>query len=60
VVTVQSSNCAHSVLPAWPVKVISYVYGRTGIVPRSRWLGLATSVHDRGVCGVTRSRVIPD
>jgi hypothetical protein len=29
VVTVQSSNCARSVLSAWPVKVISYVCDRT-------------------------------
>jgi hypothetical protein len=31
VVTLQSSNCAHSVLSARPVKVISYVFGRTGL-----------------------------
>jgi hypothetical protein len=31
VVTLHSSNCARSVLPAWPLKVISYVCGRTGI-----------------------------
>ena len=30
VVTWQSSNCARSVRPAWPVKVISYVCDRTG------------------------------
>jgi hypothetical protein len=30
-VTLQSSNCARSVLSARPVKVISYVSDRTGL-----------------------------
>jgi hypothetical protein len=57
-VTLQSSNCARSVLPAWPLKVISYVCGRTGITPRSRWLTLAVRVPGGAACVVTRCRVI--
>jgi hypothetical protein len=30
-VTSHSSNCARSVLPAWPRKVISYVSPATGL-----------------------------
>src|SRR5215831_17656729 len=33
VVTWQSSNCARSLLPAWPLKVISYVCDRTRSMP---------------------------
>jgi hypothetical protein len=54
VVTVQSSNCACSVLPAWPLKVISYVRDRTGIMPRSWWLTLASE------CLTEGSRSSPD
>ena len=59
VVTSQSSNCAHSVLPAWPKMVISYVRDRTGITPPSWWLTLAASVPGGGVRVVTRFRVTP-
>ncbi len=58
VVTWQSSNCARSVLPAWPLKVISYVGDRTGIMPRNWWLTLAIRVPDGGVRVVTRYWVI--
>ena len=33
VVIAQSSNSAHSAVPAWPTKVISYVWHRIGIMP---------------------------
>ena len=58
VVTLQSSNCARSVLSAWPVKVISYVCGRTVITPQSRWLTLPPAFLAAGFCVVTRCRVI--
>ena len=58
VVTWQSSNCARSVLPAWPLKVISYVCDRTGNMPRSWWLTLAVRVPHSEVRVVTRYRVI--
>ena len=58
VVTLQSSNCARSVLSAWPVKVISYVCGRTVITPQSRWLTLPPVFLAAGFCVVTRCRVI--
>ncbi len=58
VVTLQSSNCARSVLPAWPLKVTSYVCGRTGITPRSWWLTLAVRVPGARPSVVTRCRVI--
>jgi hypothetical protein len=58
VVTWQSSNCARSVLPAWPLKVISYVGGRTGIMPRNWWLTLVIRVPDGGIRVVTRYWVI--
>src|SRR5262249_43864054 len=58
VVTWQSSNCARSVLSAWPLKVISYVCGPTGITPRSRWLTLAASV--RGGIGPRRHPIPGD
>ena len=58
VVTWQSSNCARSVLPAWPLKVISYVGDRTGIMPRNWWLTLVIRVLDGGVRVVTRYWVI--
>jgi hypothetical protein len=58
VVTWQSSNCARSVLPAGPLKVISYVCDRTGNMPRSWWLTLAVRVPDSEVRVVTRYRVI--
>jgi hypothetical protein len=58
VVTWQSSNCARSVLPAWPLKVISYIGDRTGIMPRNWWLTLAIRVPDGGVRVVTRYWVI--
>jgi hypothetical protein len=58
VVTWQSSNCARSVLPAWPLKVISYVGDRTGIMPRNWWLTLVIRVPDGVVRVVTRYWVI--
>ena len=58
VVTWQSSNCARSVLPAWPLKVISYVGDRTGIMPRNWWLTLVIRVPDGEVRVVTRYWVI--
>ena len=58
VVTWQSSNCARSVLPAWPLKVISYIGDRTGIMPRNWWLTLAIRVPDGEVRVVTRYWVI--
>jgi MFS family permease len=36
VMTSQSSNCARSVLPAGPLKLMSYVSSRTGNTPRSQ------------------------
>ena len=57
-VTLQSSNCAHSVLSAWPIKVISYPRDGTRIIPHSWWLTLAVSVPGGGVRVVTRFRVI--
>ena len=34
-VIAQSSNSAHSAVPAWPMKVISYAWHRIRIMPRA-------------------------
>jgi hypothetical protein len=58
VMTWQSSNCARSVRPARPLKVISNVCDRTRSMPRSQWLTLPVSVPDGGIRVVTRYRVM--
>ena len=59
--TWQSSNAARSVVPAWPVKVISYVRDRNmSHAPSQRLSGRAASVPGGGVCVSTLSRVIQD
>jgi hypothetical protein len=57
VLTLQSSNCARSVLSARPVKVISYVSGRTDYASQSV-VDATASVPGGGICVVTRYWVI--
>ena len=52
-VTSQSSNCARSTGPAWPVKVISYVRGRTRVTPRGQLSHVRSACQAPAACVIT-------